>query len=132
VLHLFTDGAARGNPGPAAYAWLLTDPVTGEVLDSDAQRIGKATNNVAEYTAIIRGLGACLPHTTSVRVHSDSELCIKQLNGEYKVRKDHLKPLHKQVKDLASEFEEVAFVHVTRDDQLIRRCDEMANGVLDK
>jgi ribonuclease HI len=124
-VHLYTDGAARGNPGPAAAAWVVVDPSTGEVLVEGAEAIGEATNNVAEYTAIIRGLEACAGR---VVVHSDSELCVRQLREEYRVRKAHLVPLHRRVREMS--FEEVEFVHVPRDNEWISRCDALANEVL--
>jgi ribonuclease HI len=127
ILHLYTDGAARGNPGPAAAAWVVLDPATGEVLVEGAEAIGEATNNVAEYTAIIKGLEACAPLGTRVVAHSDSELCVKQLRGEYRVRKAHLVPLHRRVLDMS---EGVEFVHVPRDNEWISRCDALANEVL--
>jgi ribonuclease HI len=115
----------------AASAWVVVDPSTGEVLVEGAEAIGEATNNVAEYTAIIRGLEACVPLGTRVIVHSDSELCINQLNGIYRVRTPHLRHFYERVLDLCNGFEEVEFVHVPRENECISRCDALANEVLD-
>src|SRR4029077_2724938 len=82
---LSTDGGARGNPGPAAYGYVL-EAQDGTILDARGQRIGHATNNVAEYRALIAGLEAALSHgVTELDVVSDSELLVKQMRGEYKV-----------------------------------------------
>src|SRR5215218_11386990 len=80
---LSTDGGARGNPGPAAYGYVL-EAEDGTILDARGQRIGHATNNVAEYRALIAGLEAALSHgVTQLDVVSDSELLVKQMRGEY-------------------------------------------------
>ena len=98
-MRLYTDGACSGNPGPAAAAWLVVDK--GKVLLEGSEYLGEGTSNVAEYTAIIRGLEASIANGyLDIKVLSDSQLCIRQINGEYKVRKLHLKDLYDEVKSL--------------------------------
>ncbi len=90
---LSTDGGARGNPGPAAYGYVL-ESEDGHVLDARGERIGVATNNVAEYRALLAGLEKALElGVTELEVVSDSELLVKQMRGEYKVKNDALRSL---------------------------------------
>ena len=90
---LSTDGGARGNPGPAAYGYVL-EAEDGSVIDARGEKIGVATNNVAEYRALIAGLEAALSHgVTELDVVSDSELLVKQMRGEYKVKNEALRGL---------------------------------------
>ena len=91
---LSTDGGARGNPGPAAYGYVL-ETEDGTILDARGERIGVATNNVAEYRALVAGLEAALARgVTRLEVVSDSELLVKQMRGEYKVKNTALRALH--------------------------------------
>ena len=132
LLHIYTDGAAGPtNPGPAASAWMIMDPASGEVLVEDAAYIGRQTNNVAEYTAIVRALRDCLVRSKGrVRVHSDSQLCINQINGSWRVKKPHLRPMLAEVHRLRAGFEDVRFVWVPRGNAWISECDRRANEVL--
>ena len=92
---LSTDGGARGNPGPAAYGYVL-ESEDGHVLDARGERIGVATNNVAEYRALIAGLESALQRgVDELEVVSDSELLVKQMQGEYKVKNEALKALQR-------------------------------------
>ena len=101
------------------------------VLVEDAAYIGRQTNNVAEYTAIIRALKDCLVRSRGrVRVHSDSQLCINQINGLWRVKKDHLRPMLEEVRRLMAGFEDVRFVWVSRGNEWISECDRNANEVL--
>ncbi len=87
---------------------MIMDPASGEVLVEDAAYIGRQTNNVAEYTAIVRALKDCLVRSRGrVRVHSDSQLCINQINGSWRVKKPHLRPLLVEVRRLRAGFEDV-------------------------
>jgi ribonuclease HI len=130
--HVYTDGAAGPtNPGPAASAWIIMDPASGEVLVEDAVYIGRQTNNVAEYTAIIRALGDCVARGR-VRVHSDSQLCINQINGSWRVTKPHLRAMLAEVLRLRDGFEDIRFVWVPRGNGWISECDRNANEVLDE
>jgi ribonuclease HI len=95
VVHV--DGGARGNPGPAAAAAVITDPSDGTVLDEATELLGETTNNVAEYRGLLLGLQrARALGADEVDVYNDSELVAKQVNGEYKVKHAAMKPLHAQ------------------------------------
>jgi ribonuclease HI len=99
------DGGARGNPGPAAAAAVITGP-GGEVLDEAAERLGVATNNVAEYRGLLLGLErARALGATEVEVVNDSELVAKQVNGAYKVKHPDMKPLHAAALEALSGFD---------------------------
>jgi ribonuclease HI len=100
------DGGARGNPGPAAAAAVIRDAVTGEVLDEATEVLGKTTNNVAEYRGLLLGLArARALGATEVEVINDSELIAKQVNGEYKVKHEAMKPLHAQALEALTAFD---------------------------
>ena len=126
---LSTDGGARGNPGPAAFGYVLeTDD--GTVLDARGQRIGVATNNVAEYRALVAGLEAALARgVTELEVISDSELLVKQMRGEYKVKNAALRALHDQAARLERELGDVTFTAVRREHNEL--ADRLVNDALD-
>lgn len=131
TLHLFTDGGSRGNPGQAAIGCVLIDPVKGVTLKEHAERIGEETNNVAEYRALIRGLELARSYQPNRLIcHLDSELVVRQLNGEYKVRMATLQPLVDQIKALTMELPDVVFEHIPREDNW--RADELVNKALDE
>lgn len=124
------DGASRGNPGEAGIG-VLIESENGEVLEEYYEYIGVATNNESEYKALIKSLELSTNHTRqSVKVYSDSELVVKQLNKEYKVKSKGLKPLYTRVKNLEQNFSKVKYFHVKRD--LNERADELANQALDE
>jgi len=101
---LYADGAARGNPGPAAYGFVLDDP-DGVPRVATGAALGRATNNVAEYRALIAGLECALDHgATALEVRMDSELVVRQMMGVYKVTNEGRKPLFEQAKALARKF----------------------------
>ncbi len=126
---LFTDGGARGNPGPAAYAYVL-EAEDDTVLDSDGQPIGVATNNVAEYRALVAGLErAAELGIDELEVVSDSELLVKQMRGEYRVKNEALKALNQQAAGLASRFERVVYTAVRREHNEL--ADRLVNEALD-
>src|SRR6476660_2035087 len=107
------DGASRGNPGKAAYAVVLERP--GQPVVEEADTIGAATNNVAEYTALVEGLIlAAELGVKKLAIHSDSELLIKQMNGEYRVKNPDLLDLYQEAKRLIARFERVTLTHVRR------------------
>jgi ribonuclease HI len=111
---IYCDGAARGNPGPAGAGAVVADP-DGTVLAEIAEGLGETTNNVAEYTAAIRGLEAAKRlGAREVLLRSDSQLMINQMTGRYRVKTAHLQPLHRQVSELARSFDRVEFEHVPR------------------
>jgi ribonuclease HI len=131
TLHLFSDGGSRGNPGQAAVAAILEDPNKGEVLEEYAERIGIETNNVAEYRALIEGLKMTRKFQPSRLIcHLDSELVVRQLNGQYQVKMLTLKPYFDEAQRLASEFSDVIFTHIPRADNY--RADALVNKVLDE
>ena len=133
VLHVYTDGAASPtNPGPAASAWIIMDPTSKEVLVEKAVYIGRQTNNMAEYTAIIEALRGCRAlGKGKVRVHSDSRLCINQINGSWRVNKPFLGVMVAEVRRLGAIFEDARFVWVRRENAWIARCDGNAAAVLE-
>lgn len=130
VLTIHTDGAARGNPGPAAFAYVITRE--GQPPVENAARMGNTTNNQAEYTALVRALDHAVRLGTHYRVtvHSDSELMVKQMRGEYRVKDVGLKPLYEEACRLRDRFDHpVRFVHVRREHN--GRADELCNLALD-
>jgi ribonuclease HI len=126
VIHI--DGAARGNPGPAAFAFVIEQP--GEPTIEGAGRIGSTTNNIAEYTALVKVLErlAALP-ARRLHVHSDSELLVKQMTGEYRVKNEDLKALYDEARGLLRRYPAVTFTHVPRARN--KRADQLCNDVLD-
>jgi ribonuclease HI len=126
---LFTDGGARGNPGPAAFGYVL-EAADGTVLDARGEKIGIATNNVAEYSALIAGLEAALERgITELEVVSDSELVVKQMRGEYKVKNEALRALSLQATRLARQLDKVAYTAVKREHNEL--ADQLVNEALD-
>ena len=126
---LFTDGGSRGNPGPAAYAFVL-EAEDGTVLDACGEAIGVATNNVAEYRALVAGLEkACELGLEDIEVVSDSELLVKQMRGEYKVKKDTLRELVAEAHDLADRLDRVTYTAVRREHNEL--ADRLVNEALD-
>ena len=125
-----TDGAARGNPGPAGVGVVLTDPA-GVVVEEFAKGTGWTTNNVAEYQALIEALRLAGAHGASrLVVYSDSTLMVEQMKGNWKVKHDGLKPLFAEARRLAGGFEKVRFVAVPRERN--KRADELANLGVDR
>jgi ribonuclease HI len=126
---LHFDGGSRGNPGPAAYGWVLYDPDGNESL-ADGVKIGRTTNNVAEWTGLLRGLEqAAQLGIRKLHVRGDSELIVKQATGVYKVKNAALQPLAAEVKTLVGLFDHVDIKHVYRADNA--RADEVANEAMD-
>ena len=126
---LFTDGGARGNPGPAASAYVL-EAEDGAVLDARGEAIGIATNNVAEYRALTAGLRKALEFgITELEVVSDSELLVKQMLGEYKVKNRGLVPLSIEAAELARRIGRVRYTAVRREHNEL--ADRLVNEALD-
>ena len=126
---LWTDGGARGNPGPAAFAYVL-EADDGTVLDARGEAIGVATNNVAEYSALVAGLGrAAEAGVTDLEVVSDSELVVKQMRGEYKVKNETLRELVDEAHALESRFRRVTYTAVRREHNEL--ADRLVNEALD-
>jgi ribonuclease HI len=126
---MYADGGSRGNPGPAGCGATLLDE-SGKELATISEFIGDATNNQAEYQAVILGLRkALLLGATSISVRLDSQLIVKQVLGEYKVKHANMKPLFAEVKLLLREFDEYDIEHVRREQNV--RADELVNEAID-
>jgi probable phosphoglycerate mutase len=125
-----TDGAARGNPGPAGIGVVVLTP-EGEVLAEIARGLGVATNNVAEYRAAIAGLRrAAELGGTDVLLRSDSHLLVEQLSGRYRVKNPRLQKLHAEARQVARGFRQVRFEHVPRERN--KHADRLANRGVDE
>ena len=127
---LFTDGGARGNPGPAASAYVI-EADDGTVLAAHGEAIGLATNNVAEYSALVAGLERALDlGLDDVEVVSDSELLVRQMRGEYKVKNEALRELSIRAAHLAREIGDVRYTAVRREHNEL--ADRLVNEALDE
>jgi ribonuclease HI len=129
---IYCDGGARGNPGPAAVGAVVLDPSTDPPtrLATISERIGLATNNVAEYKALIAGLEAAREHPARVvRVRADSQLLIRQLEGRYRVKNAGLRPLYEQARSMLAVYDEVDLAHVRREENVV--ADALVNDALD-
>jgi len=129
TLIIYTDGGARGNPGPAAIGVVIGDKKYGEY-------IGKTTNNVAEYQAVIFALkkarqliGKTKAEETNLEIRSDSQLMINQLNGKYKIKDEKLKPLFVEIWNLKQDFKSVIFKQIPREEN--QQSDKLVNVTLD-
>ena len=123
---IFTDGGARGNPGPAGIGVVIT----GTHPKNIAEYIGEATNNVAEYKALIRGLLEAIKlGYREADVFADSELMVKQIKGEYRVKQPHLIPLVQECRDLISVFQRFTISHVRREQN--KEADKLVNQAID-
>ncbi|MEI8230572.1 MAG: ribonuclease HI family protein [Candidatus Peregrinibacteria bacterium] len=131
TLHLFSDGGSRGNPGQSAIGCVLVDPSTGKVVQEHCERIGIQTNNVAEYRALIEGLKLARHHQPSrLLCHLDSELIVRQLNGQYRVKMPTLIPFFEEIRILAKTFPVIQFIHVPRASNA--HADALVNKALDE
>lgn len=126
-LDLYTDGGARGNPGPAGIGGVLLDK--DQVIGEFSYFIGNTTNNVAEYKALIAGLKLAQGKSENIRVFLDSQLIVRQLTGEYRVKEPHLKPLSAEVKLLSEKFKSISYTHVPREKN--KSADALANKAMD-
>jgi ribonuclease HI len=130
TLRIHTDGAARGNPGPAGAGAVLLDG-DGNIVARAGRFLGRATNNVAEYEGVLLGLRhAAELGATDVEILTDSELLVRQIAGRYRVRAPHLKPLFEEVQALLRRFERHAVRHVRREENA--EADAMANRAIDE
>jgi phosphoribosylglycinamide formyltransferase-1 len=124
----YIDGASRGNPGPAAAGFILTDS-TGNRLSAKAFFLGQTTNNIAEYTALIKALEAVEEiGAKNLTVFSDSELLVRQINGTYKVKSDQIRPLFQQATDLLAQFKGYEVQHIVREKN--KQADKLVNQAL--
>lgn len=131
-LLIYSDGGARGNPGPAAIGAVVMDPTTDPpgILATVSERIGVATNNVAEYRALVAGLEAARAFPARrVRLRADSELLIRQLEGRYRVKQAHLRPLYERARELLAGYDDVVLEHVRREENV--DADALVNAALD-
>lgn len=132
---IYTDGGARGNPGPAAIGYVIKD-VSGKTIKSHGEAVGETTNNEAEYRAVIFALqkakalfGKSRTKEIGAEVYMDSELIVRQLNGEYKIKEEHLFPFFIKIWNLKMDFESVSFQHVPREKN--KEADRLVNEALD-
>jgi ribonuclease HI len=129
LLQLHIDGASRGNPGEAGYGVFVTDADGAEVASLYGY-LGRATNNVAEYQALLQALRfAALRGAKRVRIYSDSELVVRQVNGQYKVKHPDMQALHAEARALLGGFHDAQIAHVRREQN--RQADKLANTALD-
>ena len=129
ALHIHIDGASRGNPGEACFGVHVATP-QGETLAGLYGYLGRATNNVAEYQALLQALRFAEQRgATRVRVFSDSELVVRQVNGQYKVKHPDMQVLHGEARALMRRFRDVEIAHVRREQN--READKLANTALD-
>lgn len=128
IIHV--DGASRGNPGEASYGFVILNS-SGKVIYQESGYIGRATNNVAEYTALVRALEfAVQKRIKQVEIRSDSQLLVRQLAGLYKIKSEPLAKLHQCCKELLANFEKFQIQHVPREEN--RLADKLANFALDQ
>jgi len=128
-VYIHCDGASRGNPGEAGIGYIISDS-KGDVLEEKWDYLGQATNNVAEYTALVRALQDSIKlGARQVHVYSDSELLVKQIKGEYRVKNPGLAQLFRQVAGLIACFESFSITHIPREENKI--ADKLANKGID-
>ena len=125
-----SDGGSRGNPGPGAIGVLIRDKE--KILRKHSEKIGKCTNNIAEYKALIRALEIALKHTKKeIHCYLDSELVVKQLLGKYQVKNPKLRELFCRVQKLQEKFEKIKYIHISRLNKFQKLADELLNKELD-
>ncbi|MEO1236476.1 MAG: ribonuclease HI family protein [Planctomycetota bacterium] len=128
IIHI--DGGARGNPGPAGVGVVVQDTASEEYLHEAGYFLGEATNNVAEYNGLIKGLEVAADlGAKRILVVSDSELMVKQINGQYKVKADNLKPLYRSAVGLLGRFGKWEMTHTRRENNKL--ADQLANRAMD-
>ncbi|MFW9990028.1 MAG: ribonuclease HI family protein [Candidatus Odinarchaeota archaeon] len=131
ILKIYTDGAARGNPGPAAYAFIFAN--NDNIIHEGSGYIGTATNNTAEYQAIINALRTAYKlHKGQLQIYSDSNLVVQQINRRWKINYPHLLELCNEVHQLSKKYKKVEFFYMTRNNPYIQKCDELCNSQLDR
>ena len=127
---IYTDGASRGNPGPSSMG-ITVQSFRGEIIYEYAEYLGNGTNNFAEYRAVLKALELAAAHSKgSITLRSDSQLLIRQLEGEYRVKSKGLKPLYLECKKISEDLPHIQFEHIRR--ELNQRADELANLALDQ
>ncbi len=129
-LHVYIDGAARGNPGPAAIGVVVLTR-QGRRVASFGEAIGEATNNFAEYTALVHALRLLSAYEVDrLRIYADSELVVRQIQGTYRVKERSLRSLHSQVRSMLERYRDWSIQHVPREEN--READRLANRALDE
>ena len=129
-LKIYTDGGARGNPGPAAYAFVICK-LDDSVVEKSGKYLGETTNNQAEYRALEAGLKRAIELKVNlIDVYMDSELVVKQMNGQYKVKNKDLLPIFNQIKKMTSDMGSVTFTYIPR--ALNQLADDEVNRILDE
>ena len=129
-LKVHIDGGARGNPGPAAAGVVIHDAQTDQLVHEAAYYLGPMTNNSAEYQGLLHALKQCrVLNATDIQIFSDSQLMVKQITGEYRVKSADLKPLYQEARTLLSHFDQWQINHVYREQN--KRSDELVNQALD-
>jgi len=129
MLEIYTDGASRSNPGESSFAYIFVE--NGLIKKVHAEYIGIRTNNEAEYIAVISALkDAIKDGVKNLTVFSDSLLLISQINGIYKIKAENIKRLYKELQDLISKFNEIKFVHVTRENGYTKIADKLTTVIL--
>lgn len=128
---IYTDGGSRGNPGPAAIGGIIVDG-NGNIVSSYSEYIGVQTNNFAEYRSMIKALSVALEAgVKNVSVFSDSELLVKQIKGEYKVKSENLREMFLSLTNLIEKFDKFRITHSKRSDTKIPKADSLVNKALD-
>ena len=131
MLKIYSDGGSRGNPGPSAYAIVVTE--NGKVIHEHSEFLGEHTNNYAEYRGLIAGLTKAIQlGAQEAEFIMDSQLVIRQMTGEYKVKSDAVRELHQDAEALAAMIPKVKFTNVRRSEQLIPRADALLNEEMDR
>ena len=131
-LVIYTDGACRGNPGPAGIGIVICDE-SGKIIRQYEEFIGNATNNIAEYRALIKALELAAAYPVNgVDCFSDSELMVRQRNGVYRVKSPRLRELFIRVREQEKRFEKVKYTHVPRKEEHIKMADKLANQAIDE
>ena len=128
---MYFDGASRGNPGPASFGGVIYDEDKHEMINYK-KKIGVETNNFAEYSGLLAGLKVCIQYKIrKINVFGDSKLAVEQVNGNWKVKSENIKPLYEEIISLVTRenFDKITFQHVKRN--LNNRADELATLALD-
>jgi len=130
-LTVYSDGGSRGNPGHAAFAIVVCSG--NDIIFEKSEYIGKETNNIAEYRGLIAGIAKAIDlKADEVEFIMDSELVIKQMRGEYKVKSPNLIDIHHDAKSLVSGIRKIKFTHVKRENKMISRADALLNEEMDR
>jgi len=131
-IRVFSDGASRGNPGPAAIAYAIYDE-SGVLIDSGARSIGRATNNEAEYQALLLAMErACVHSKDTAHFFVDSEFVVRQVSGQYRAKDERMRGYMQKVHSNMKCFKSVRVIHVPRENNRTQLVDKMVNDLLDR